>query len=262
MTSSTTTVRARFCLPTIVVLLLTIPALTGGDWQLPIPALTGGDSLLAPLALAGGDALAQPPSLATSETLSAAADTARVVPPPVCGVQAADAPDDGGGVIQVTWEVSDDAPGAELVTGYEIFRYAPGETLTSVGVALLTDSEFEDASAEDGTTYQYVIRTLTAAGTADSEPSGAVMSSAQWFAVGRFPVLVVTVLFCAFVLLFIQLAKKGSELFIRKIPGLEAVDEAVGRATEMGRPVLYVPGIETVSEVGTLAALTILGHVA
>ena len=74
--------------------------------------------------------------------------------------------------------------------------------------------------------------------------------------------LVVTVLFCAFVLVFIQLAKGGSELFIRKIPGLEAVDDAVGRATEMGRPVLYVPGIETVSEVGTLAALTILGHVA
>lgn len=240
MTSSTTTGRTRFCLPIIIVLLLTVPAFTGGDSS------------------------AQPPSLATPEILSApaVADTVRVLPPVVCGVSAADVPDDGGGIIRVTWEVSEDTPGAELVTGYEILRYAPGETLSSVGVALLTDREFEDGSAEDGTTYQYVVRTLSAAGALDSEPSGAAESSAQWFAVGRFPVLLVTVLFCAFVLVFIQRAKGGSELFIRKIPGLEAVDEAVGRATEMGRPVLYVPGIETVSEVGTLAALTILGHVA
>ena len=215
-------------------------------------------------ALTGGDSHARTGSLAESELLSEAADTEMVpiLPPAVCGVSASDVPDDGGGIIHVSWEIPEDAPGAELVAGYEIFRYAPGETLASVGVALLTDSDFQDSSAEDGTTYQYVVRTLSAAGTVDSEPSGAASSSAQWFAVGRFPVLLVTVLFCAFVLVFIQRAKGGSELFIRKIPGLEAVDDAVGRATEMGRPVLYVPGIETVSEVGTLAALTILGHVA
>ena len=220
--------------------------------MLTVPALTGGDSF----AVQG--------SLAESEILTAAADTEMVpiVPPAVCSVIASDVPDDGGGIVHVSWEISENAPGAELVTGYEIFRYAPGETLASVGIALLTDSDFQDSSAEDGTTYQYVVRTLSAAGTVDSEPSGAASSSAQWFAVGRFPVLLVTVLFCAFVLVFIQRAKGGSELFIRKIPGLEAVDDAVGRATEMGRPVLYVPGIETVSEVGTLAALTILGHVA
>ena len=234
--------------------------------MLTVPALTGGDSLFTIPALAGADSFAAQGSLAESEMLTAAADTEMVpvLPPVVCSVSASDAPDDGGGVIHVSWEVSEGAPGEELVTGYEIFRYAPGETLASVGIALLTDSDFQDSSAEDGVTYQYVVRTLTgpAGVTADSEASGAVESSAQWFAVGRFPVLLVTVLFCAFVLVYIQKAKGGSELYIRKIPGLEAVDDAVGRATEMGRPVLYVPGIETVSEVGTLAALTILGHVA
>ena len=240
VTSSATTERARFFLPIIVVLLLTVPALTGGDSS----ARTG--------------------SLAKSEILSAQAtsEMVPVLPPAVCNVQAADVPDDGGGIISVEGEVAEGDPGAGLVTGYEIFRYAPGETLSSVGLALMTDRDFQDDSAEDGATYQYVVRSLSPGGTVDSEASGAAVSSAQWFAVGRFPVLVVTVLFCAFVLVFIQLAKRGSELFIRKIPGLEAVDDAVGRATEMGRPVLYVPGIETVSEVGTLAALTILGHVA
>jgi hypothetical protein len=49
---------------------------------------------------------------------------------------------------------------------------------------------------------------------------------------------------------------------VRKIAGLEAVDEAIGRATEMGRPILFIPGIHDMDDVQTLAALTILGRVA
>jgi hypothetical protein len=240
VTPSETAGRPRFRLLIVFAVLLTIPALTGGD------------------------SFARPRSLATSEILSSPADLAMVpvLPPAVCAVQATDVPEDGGGIISVTWEVPEDAPGTELITGFEIFRYAPGETLALMGDAPPADREFEDGSAEDGTTYQYVVRTLSPGGTADSEASGPAESSAQWFATGRFPVLLVTLFFCIAVLFFVQRAKGGAELFIRKIPGLEAVDDAVGRATEMGRPVLFVPGIETVSEVGTLAALTILGHVA
>ena len=36
---------------------------------------------------------------------------------------------------------------------------------------------------------------------------------------------------------------------IRKIPGLDAIEEAIGRATEMGRPVHYCPGIGGISAV-------------
>ena len=43
--------------------------------------------------------------------------------------------------------------------------------------------------------------------------------------------------------MFIQMARGGRPLKVRKIAGLEAVDEAVGRATEMGRSCLYIPGI-------------------
>lgn len=220
--------------------------------------------LLTVPALSGGDSFAQPRSLATSEILTAPAvsDMVPLLPPAVCGVQATDVPEDGGGLISVTWEVPEDPPGAELVTGFEIFRYAPGDTLVLVGNVPPADREFEDGSAEDGTTYQYVVRSVSPGGFTDSEPSGPAVASAQWFARGRLPVLLVTLFFCIAVLFFVQRAKGGAELFIRKIPGLEAVDDAVGRATEMGRPVLFVPGIETVSEVGTLAALTILGHVA
>ena len=48
----------------------------------------------------------------------------------------------------------------------------------------------------------------------------------------------------------IQNARKDSDsIFLRDIPGLKAVEEAVGRSTEMGRPILYVPGIMDMNEV-------------
>ncbi len=46
----------------------------------------------------------------------------------------------------------------------------------------------------------------------------------------------------------------------RRIPGLDAVEEAVGRATEMGRPVLHTPGYMGIST-STLAGLDLLTHI-
>jgi len=45
------------------------------------------------------------------------------------------------------------------------------------------------------------------------------------------------------------------------IPGLDAVEEAVGRATEMGRPVLFIPGIDELDSIDTIAGISILGRV-
>ena len=61
----------------------------------------------------------------------------------------------------------------------------------------------------------------------------------------------------------VKLAKPSSEpTFWRTIPGLISVEEAVGRSTEMGRPILYVPGIMDMNEVETVAGVVVLGHVA
>lgn len=52
---------------------------------------------------------------------------------------------------------------------------------------------------------------------------------------------------------------------IRRIAGLEAIDEAVGRATEMGKPIFCTPGwsdITTSTAAPTFAALDIIHHVA
>jgi len=56
-------------------------------------------------------------------------------------------------------------------------------------------------------------------------------------------------------------ALKGGDVFLRTIPGVKAVEEAVGRSTEMGKPVLYVPGIQDMDQVETVAGVVILGHV-
>lgn len=51
-------------------------------------------------------------------------------------------------------------------------------------------------------------------------------------------------------------------MWVRKIAALQAVDEAVGRATEMGRPCLFIPGIQDMDDMGTIAGVSVLGRVA
>ena len=74
--------------------------------------------------------------------------------------------------------------------------------------------------------------------------------------------MVLVLVFSSAILLYTKWAKQGKPLFIRKIPGLDAVEEAVGRATEMGRPVLFIPGIAELDEIETIAGISILGRVA
>jgi len=70
-----------------------------------------------------------------------------------------------------------------------------------------------------------------------------------------------TLLLCIFVLLNIKRAGKGKDLFIRRIAGLNAIDEAVGRATEMGKPVLMVPGLSDTVNAIVVQALNIFSYV-
>lgn len=70
-----------------------------------------------------------------------------------------------------------------------------------------------------------------------------------------------TYLLVAFILFNIRRAKGGKDLFIRRIAGLNAIDEAIGRATEMGRPVLMVPGLGQLNAI-SVQALNIFSYVA
>jgi len=87
------------------------------------------------------------------------------------------------------------------------------------------------------------------------------------FIEGRISWLVITLVFSFAMLLFLYLAKRRIyDPDIRMHPGITAVEEAIDRAVEMGRPVTYSPGgsaIYSTKYAGdTAAALAILGYVA
>ena len=72
---------------------------------------------------------------------------------------------------------------------------------------------------------------------------------------------VIGTVFSLIILGGIILAQKR-DLFIRRIAGLEALDEALGRATEMGKPVLFAHGLASMGNVSTIAAINVLSRVA
>ena len=96
----------------------------------------------------------------------------------------------------------------------------------------------------------------------DSEGNDHFTPVGNWFKVDMFPALLATFIFGALVFIMINKAKRGHDLYLRPIAGISEIDNAIGRATEMGRPILFVPGLSSISDVATLAGLAILGKVA
>jgi hypothetical protein len=83
-----------------------------------------------------------------------------------------------------------------------------------------------------------------------------------WFNPEKTNLLAIAALLIAAMLWTIRQARRGAPMKIRRIAGLDAIEEAVGRATEMGRSVLFVPGMRDMDNVQTIAGVTILGAVA
>jgi hypothetical protein len=81
------------------------------------------------------------------------------------------------------------------------------------------------------------------------------MTHATW------PARILLLIFAILIVSQVLLAQRGKNLFIRRIAGLSAMEEAVGRAVEMGRGILMSPGLGGV-DIITLQALAILASVA
>ncbi len=84
----------------------------------------------------------------------------------------------------------------------------------------------------------------------------------NFFHLKRLNVLVFLLGFFIIFLILLAMARRGRALYLRRIPGLDAVDEAIGRATEMGKPILFVNGLESPAIISTIAAINILSQVA
>jgi hypothetical protein len=92
--------------------------------------------------------------------------------------------------------------------------------------------------------------------------SAAAETNAGIFTKGTVGQLLFVVAYFAVIAILISRAKSGLKLpEIRKIPGLGAFEEAIGRATEMGKPIHLSTGGYAFSS-DTLASFSILSHVA
>ena len=182
-----------------------------------------------------------------------------LVPP--SNVTAVDTPNDDGSGITIKWDA---APEDSGISGYQILRRITGGGLEEIGGLLPAGTtSYVDSTIEKGNAYAYIVRVVTETeATVVSEETAPVKGTGEWFHIGKIPLFIAMLLFSAAILWNIYDARSGKEVFVRRIPGLEAVDEAIGRATEMGRSILYVLGLGSVDNVATIASMTILGQVA
>ena len=148
---------------------------------------------------------------------------------PPTNVQAFDTPNDGGGSITLKWQLSADDTS---VTAYEIFRSENGIDFLHIGQCGKGRSSYED-KVKDKTVYFYRVAAVSDTIKALSNISREAISYPQWINAAKLNIFIAMFIFGGLILYFIYHARKGKELFIRRIAGLQAIDDAVGRATEM-----------------------------
>ena len=186
---------------------------------------------------------------------------------------ASDYPWDHGDKIVLSWKLNDTI--VNTIESYSIF-IATGDSLSSNKNKTNLGKAFSLLDNVNADINKYIVNDLNKDSTyifkivanyQDRNESTASFSKSitplrNWFDGKRFPLFLITVIFSGSVIFWILKARKGEEIKIRKIAGLEAVDEAVGRATEMGRSILFVPGIQDMNEIQTIAGITVLSRVA
>jgi hypothetical protein len=144
-----------------------------------------------------------------------------------------------------------EAPGAADETAQTTADPAPKE-----------EEEAPMSALEPGKSYDVQLSVIGAQGQVNV-PTGTGVPRQNLFAPNKLNVLLITLIFAGIILgaVFKARAHPG-RLFIRRIAGLEAVEEAIGRATEMGKPVMQINGLDPLTTPSTIAAVNILGQIA
>ena len=182
--------------------------------------------------------------------------------PPVC---AFDMPNEAGTKIGVAWRPAAGAV-AYVIERQELDGPGQPEVWSPMGreAGAAAFRHVDEQQIRAWGRYRYRVLALASAtddkGRALGE-SRVVQARPEWINTDRLWFLLFMAVFCGVVVFYIGLARRGVPLKVRKIAGLEAVDEAVGRATEMGRTILFIPGIGDMNDIQTIAGLTVLGRV-
>jgi uncharacterized protein DUF6754 len=201
------------------------------------------------------------------------AATAVTVPPPT-DLRVSIPPNDDGTHLQVSFRASAD----RQVTAYHVFRtrYAVTPTITpdnrsgdtwepvKILDALPGDARVTllDTVGDPSARWWYAVRAVAPAGASAFAYAGPARPVAAWFNTERSFMAFAVALLGGLIVFYTVRARRGRAGYVRRIAGIDAMEEAIGRSTEMGRPVLYIPGIEEVQDIQTIAGLLILGHVA
>ncbi len=209
-------------------------------------------------------------------------------------VSAEDVPDDIGGQVMVKWSLSPDdkllPDGTRAINGYAIYRKvvpnamaleSGAETAAGTGELGFADDfdyeanqpvgtvpysvdKFLDENVEAGVAYMYGIAATGPGGTYSpvSNAAAVVFPKMEYINQGKLWFFIIMMVISVVIVYFVFYAKRGGKIKVRPIAGLEAVSEAVGRSTEMGKPVLFVPGILDINDIQTVAGITVLSNVA
>jgi hypothetical protein len=169
---------------------------------------------------------------------------------------AIDTPWDDGSSVTISWKLSQQRESLSL------------QKADSTGVFQEISSEFseegtyKDTGLDPDSSYSYRLVVFSAAKGDSSIYTAKASTRQQWFAMNKLSLLLLLLTICAAVLYYIVTARRGKEHFIRRISGLDSMEEAIGRATEKGKPILFVAGSSDLSDIQTIAALNILNHLA
>ena len=203
-------------------------------------------------------------------------------------IEATDTHSDEGGSITVTWARDANQPEGpryivEVATSADGLFHRAAE-VPLVGTLLSDDPAIFGHGDDNQTRHFYHVTSYTAAGvegptkiendrdyhfrvgtTAGEQVfyGDTVQAAAHgnWFNRKKLNNFAMGTIFSIIVLVSIAMARRR-DLYIRRIAGLEALDEALGRATEMGRSVLFIHGLSGMDSPSTIASINVLSRVA
>ncbi len=167
-----------------------------------------------------------------------------------------DGPWDDGTAILVEWNLEAGADSLSLQKADSL------GTFLGIYNEFSNPGKFTDSSLEIGQEYSYRLIAYNKFSGDSLVYLGSATTTAQWFDMNKLSLLILLALICGAILYYILSARRGKELFIRRISGLDSMDEAIAPATEKGKPILFVPGISDLGDIQTISALNILSHLA
>ncbi len=165
-----------------------------------------------------------------------------------------DTPWDDGKALDITWTTSADSIILQKADSLGVWQ-----TIFS-GPAI--PAKYSDRDLVPNKQYTYLLVASVGADSDTIRVTASAKPTEQWFYLHKLSFLIILLVVSMAILFYIQLARMGKDFYIRRISGLDSMEEAVGRATEKGKPILFVPGIGDLDDIQTIASLTILSQLA